>query len=173
MVPEGLGGHALIRHGRARRRLGAHHALPGGRRRVESRVLPERRLELTVPQRRVPGGTCAHARAQTDDHDSEADAATDHCGYDPGMPHVPSVRRRRRRVPSIYLVPRQRRLPGLSGLHVFRPGRRVLRHDRHTPAHLSPRHDAAAHGRHRRRVPRVSRLRRQRRLPRDYLLQRQ
>ena len=100
-----------------------------GRRRVESRVLPERRLELTVPQRRVPSGTRADARAPaarsqadhdiTRAHDPQADVATDDRGYDPGMPHVPSVRRRRRRVPGIYLVPRQRCLPGLSGLHVF------------------------------------------------------
>ena len=132
---------------------------------MEPGILPQRRLEPAVPKGGVPGGTSADAQA--DDHDPQADASTD---IGSCVPHVPRLRRRRRPVPPVDVVPRQRRLPGLSGLRVFRPQRLVLRHDRHTAADVSPRHDAA-HGR--RRVPRVPRLRGQRRLPRDVLLPRQ
>ena len=136
---------------------------------MESRVLPERRLESAIPKGGVPGGP--RARAQADDHDPQADASTYDSRDNPGVPHVPRLRRQRRPVPPVDVVPRQRRLPGLSGLRVVRPQRLVLRHDRHTAPHVSPRHDAA-HGRHWR-VPRVPRLRGQRRLPRDVLLPRQ
>ena len=42
---------------------------------MESRVLPERRLESAIPKGGVPGGP--RARAQADDHDPQADASTD------------------------------------------------------------------------------------------------
>ena len=103
-------------------------------------------------------------------NDPQADATPYDRRDSPGVSHVPRLRRQRRPVPPVDVVPRQRRLSRLSGLRVFRPQRLVLRHDRYTAAHVSPRHDAA-YGR--RRVPRVSRLRGQRRLPRDVLLPRQ
>ena len=137
---------------------------------MDARVISKRRLEPAIPKRGVYGSR-ARACAQADDHDPQADATPYDRRDSPGVPHVPRLRRRRRPVPPVDVVPRQRRLPGLSGLRVVRPRRLVLRHDSYyTAADVSPRHDTT-HGR--RRMPRVSRLRGQRRLPRDVLLPRQ
>ena len=134
---------------------------------MDARVISKRRLEPAIPKRGVYGSR-ARACSEADDHDPQADASTD---IGSCVPYVPRLRRRRRPVPPLDVVSCQRRLSGLSGLRVVRPQRLVLRHDRHTAADVSPRHDAAYYGR--RRVPRVPRLRGQRRLPRDVLLPRQ
>ena len=85
---------------------------------MDARVISKRRLEPAIPKRGVYGSR-ARACAQADDHDPQADATPYDRRDSPGVPHVPRLRRRRRPVPPVDVVPRQWRLPGLSGLRGF------------------------------------------------------
>ena len=170
LVPEGLGGHASVRH--LRMVIDWVRITPfqedGDEWTPES--FPNDGWSPRYPKG-VPGRTNADARAcaarapadddDADDHDPQADASTD---IGSCVPHVPRLRRRRRPVPPSTWCRASGVCQGYPDYASFDPSG-LCCGTTATPRPTPPRHDAA-HGRHWR-VPRVPRLRGQRRLPRD------